>query len=122
VVAGAGAKILGPIRIGDNCRVGANSVVIEDVPAGMTVVGIPGRIVVPAHERRVIGERIDLEHHRMPDPVGRAIAGLLERIERLEQQVAAASHVSEQRRQAFETGSPEELASLTAHRRGAKLH
>jgi serine O-acetyltransferase len=122
VVAGAGAKILGPIRIGDNCRVGANSVVIEDVPAGMTVVGIPGRIVVPAHERRVIGERIDLEHHRMPDPVGRAIACLLERIERLEHQVAATGHVSEQRRQAFETGSPDALASLVARPRGAKLH
>jgi len=46
VVVGAGAKILGPITIGDDARVGSNSVVVRDVPAGATVVGIPGRIVI----------------------------------------------------------------------------
>jgi len=45
VVIGAGAKILGPIIIGDNCKVGANSVVLKNVPEGSTVVGIPGKIV-----------------------------------------------------------------------------
>lgn len=45
VVIGAGAKILGNIEIGDDCRVGANSVVLQDVPAGSTVVGIPAKIV-----------------------------------------------------------------------------
>ncbi|KOA20760.1 serine acetyltransferase [Clostridium homopropionicum DSM 5847] len=45
VVIGAGAKILGPITIGDNCKVGANSVVLKNIPEGSTVVGIPGKIV-----------------------------------------------------------------------------
>src|SRR5208282_1280124 len=45
VLAGAGAKILGPVTVGAGARIGANSVVIEDVPEGATVVGIPGRIV-----------------------------------------------------------------------------
>lgn len=45
VVIGAGAKILGPITIGDNSKVGANSVVLKNIPAGSTVVGIPGKIV-----------------------------------------------------------------------------
>ncbi len=85
VLVGAGAKILGPITVGAGCRVGANSVVIEDVPPAMTVVGIPGRVVKPTSDRRKLGDgRIDLEHHLMPDPVGEAIVSLLDRIEFLE--------------------------------------
>lgn len=85
VLVGCGAKILGPITVGCGSRIGANSVVIEDVPPGVTVVGIPGRIVRDAHERRLLaGGRIDLEHHLMPDPVGDAIGSLLDRIEFLE--------------------------------------
>ena len=53
VVIGAGAKILGPVLVGDGARVGCNSVVIKDVPAGATVVGIPGRIVTPREEAAV---------------------------------------------------------------------
>jgi len=86
VVVGAGAKILGPITVGRSARVGANSVVIQDVPDSMTVVGIPGRVVLPAHQRRT-QQGIDLDHHLMPDPVGKAIACLLERIAHLEQQL-----------------------------------
>jgi len=84
VVIGAGAKILGPITIGKNARVGANSVVIQDVPDGMTVVGLPGRVVLPLIARRITEHGIDLDHHLMPDPVGKAIACLLERIDVLE--------------------------------------
>ena len=89
VVVGAGAKILGPITVGQNARVGANSVVIQDVPAQMTVVGIPGRVVLPLAKRRITEHGIDLDHHLMPDPVGKAVACLLERIARLEAQLAA---------------------------------
>ncbi|MCX7175765.1 MAG: serine O-acetyltransferase [Proteobacteria bacterium] len=89
VVVGAGAKILGPISIGRNARIAANSVVIEDVAAEMTVVGIPGRTVLPKNRRRITEQGIDLDHHRMPDPVGKAIACLLERIEGLEIQLSA---------------------------------
>ena len=84
VVVGAGAKILGPITVEKNARVGANSVVIQDVPDGMTVVGIPGRVVLPVTARRITEQGIDLDHHLMPDPVGKAIACLLDRIDFLE--------------------------------------
>ncbi|MHB1677766.1 MAG: serine O-acetyltransferase [Sulfuriferula sp.] len=88
VVVGAGAKILGPVTIGRNARIAANSVVIEDITAEMTVVGIPGRMVLPKHQRRITADGIDLDHHRMPDPVGKAISCLLDRIAELERQVA----------------------------------
>jgi len=88
VVVGAGAKILGPVTVGRNARVAANSVVIENVDAAMTVVGIPGRMVLPRSQRRITEQGIDLDHHRMPDPVGKAIACLLERIRDLEFQLA----------------------------------
>jgi serine O-acetyltransferase len=91
VVVGAGAKILGPIVVGRDARIGANSVVIQDVPAQMTVVGIPGRVVLPLARRRITEHGIDLDHHLMPDPVGKAVACLLERITRLEAQLAAVS-------------------------------
>jgi serine O-acetyltransferase len=81
VVVGAGAKILGPIIVGDRARVAANSVVIEPVPPGATVVGIPGRVVVP-RRRRTHG--FDLDHHLIPDPVGKAMACVLDRLAQLE--------------------------------------
>jgi len=88
VLVGCGAKILGPITVGKGARVGANSVVIEPVPQGMTVIGIPGRIVRDPGDRRRIAGRIDLDHHLMPDPVGEALAELLDRIDFLEARLA----------------------------------
>ncbi len=82
VVVGAGAKILGPIVLENGVRVGANSVVVKDVPANKTVVGIPGKVV---QTRR--GEGLDLNHHLMPDPVAGAISCLLDRIGQLEHQL-----------------------------------
>ncbi|MES9935099.1 MAG: serine O-acetyltransferase [Sedimenticola sp.] len=87
VVVGAGAKVLGPILIGKDARVGANSVVISPVPEGKTVVGIPGKVV---QSSRVAGDSldgIDLNHHLIPDPVAEAVNCLLERIRLLEQEV-----------------------------------
>lgn len=89
VVVGAGAKVLGAITLGAGVRVAANSVVIEDVLPGMTVVGIPGRVVLPKERRRETVSGIDLDHHLMPDPVGKAIACLLDRITELERQFLA---------------------------------
>lgn len=86
VVVGAGAKVLGPITVGDGARVAANSVVIEAVPSGATVVGIPGRVVVP---RRRTSHGFDLNHHLIPDPVGKAMACVLDRIAQLERAHAA---------------------------------
>ncbi|MGD0230814.1 MAG: serine O-acetyltransferase [Syntrophorhabdales bacterium] len=83
VVIGTGAKILGPVRIGDNTRIGANSVVIHDTPPNSVVVGIPGKVVF-----RVEGEkRIALDQEFMPDPEGRAITSLLERVSRIEERL-----------------------------------
>jgi len=65
VIVGAGAKVLGNITIGDNSRIGAGSVVIEDVPEHATVVGIPGKIVI----QKYFDENGTLMHNRIPDPV-----------------------------------------------------
>lgn len=87
VMVGAGAKILGPVTIGHDTQVGANAVVISDVSSGMTVVGIPGRVVLPVERRRISPHGIDLDHHLMPDPVGKAIQCLMDRIHVLERQM-----------------------------------
>lgn len=89
VMVGAGAKILGPITVGAGARVGANSVVVEEVPAGATVVGIPARIVQTDAPRSTDPYRVDLNHHLMPDPVGRTLARLADRIAFLEARLAA---------------------------------
>ena len=73
VVIGAGATLLGAITIGDGARIGAGSVVVQSVPPGATVVGVPGRAV---EEKRV--PAWDLEHGRLPDPFNEAIRHVLE--------------------------------------------
>ncbi|HMK88962.1 MAG TPA: serine O-acetyltransferase [Methylocystis sp.] len=88
VVIGAGAKILGPITIGQNARVGANSVVIESVTRDATVVGIPARTVMRDAGRYTFGGRVNLNHHLIPDPVGEAFSVLADRIEFLEARVS----------------------------------
>jgi serine O-acetyltransferase len=82
VVVGAGVKVLGNISIGHDVRIGAGSVVLRDVPADCTVVGIPGRVVYRA------GEKVDpLDHSNLPDSEATVIRTLLDRIEQLEKQV-----------------------------------
>ncbi len=82
VVVGAGAKILGNILIGHDVRIGAGSIVLRDVPADCTVVGIPGRVVYRS------GEKVDpLDHSNLPDSEATVIRTLLDRIEQLEKQV-----------------------------------
>ncbi|MDE2439429.1 MAG: serine O-acetyltransferase [Betaproteobacteria bacterium] len=92
VVVGAGAKILGPICIGERVRVGANSVVVKDVPADRTVVGVPGRIVDTRLGPARLADGINLDHNVMPDPVAKSIACLIERIETLEKELAELRH------------------------------
>lgn len=84
VLVGAGAKILGAITLGNNVRVGANSVVVKDVPPCCTVVGIPGRVIQSKGVHIQNRHGIDLDHHLIPDPVGKAIACLIERFDELE--------------------------------------
>ena len=88
VLVGSGAKILGAITLGNNVRVGANSVVVKDVPPCCTVVGIPGRIIQTKGTKIQNRHGIDLDHHLIPDPVGKAIACLMERIDELEAKLA----------------------------------
>lgn len=85
IVVGCGTKILGNIKIGDNCQIGANSVVLRDVPPNSTVVGIPARIVV--HEGRKIHERDPLNHNLLPDPEADAIRCLVTKIKELEEAI-----------------------------------
>ncbi|OIO61043.1 MAG: serine O-acetyltransferase [Alphaproteobacteria bacterium CG_4_10_14_0_2_um_filter_63_37] len=85
VVVGAGAKILGPVTIGEGSRIGANAVVVKDVPTHSSVVGIPGRIVAQRGSR--LHPEIDLDHQDMPDPVARAIECLLEHLHVLDNKV-----------------------------------
>ena len=85
VVVGAGAKIIGGFKIGDNSRIGAGSVVVREVPPNSVVVGVPGRITHKDGQR--VTEEIDLNQTDLPDPVARAIEGLLERIRTLEGEV-----------------------------------
>jgi serine O-acetyltransferase len=85
VTIGSGAKLLGPITIGHGAKIGANSVVIHDVPPNSTVVGNPG------HPVRVDGMRPegpDADWVHLPDPIADAIAGLASRIGALERAVA----------------------------------
>jgi serine O-acetyltransferase len=89
VVVGAGAKILGPITLGAQVKVGANSVVIRNVPGQRTVVGIPAKVVQVDKVASLNPYGVDLNHHLIPDPVAGAINCLLDRIRHLEQAVGS---------------------------------
>lgn len=78
VVIGTGAIVLGPLTVGDGARIGAGSVVIDAVPPGATVVGIPGRVVGDKHKKVE-----DLQHAKMPDPVAEAIRLVLREQDKL---------------------------------------
>jgi len=89
VVVGADATVLGPVAIGRGSRIGAGSVVVDDVPANSTVVGIPGHVVEGEGGRRdPSAQRISLDHANLPDPMAHAIVALLERVHRLEHELA----------------------------------
>jgi serine O-acetyltransferase len=94
VVVGAGAKILGPITIGARTRVGANSVVVKNVPPDSVVVGIPGRVTHRKGSAHLVYQEngsahsLDLEHGAMPDMTARALRHLADRISRLESGMA----------------------------------
>lgn len=85
VTVGSGAKLLGPIAVGDGAKIGANTVVVEDVPPRSTVVGNPGH-PVKVEGRRTEGPDADWIH--LPDPIAEAIKTLSERIARLEERLA----------------------------------
>ncbi|MDX1496862.1 MAG: serine O-acetyltransferase [Salinisphaeraceae bacterium] len=106
VVVGAGAKVLGPFTVGKDARIGSNSVVVKEVPAGCTVVGVPGHLVrcaeandagdqaVPEH-RVKMAEKMGFDAYGMtkdmPDPVSNAINGMLDHIHTMDSQLESFS-------------------------------
>ncbi|HKK01030.1 MAG TPA: serine O-acetyltransferase, partial [Desulfuromonadales bacterium] len=104
VIVGSGAKILGPFTVGDNAKVGSNSVVVKEVPPNATVVGIPGRVVLSEAERQ---ERVDLEHGRLPDPEAKAISCLFDQIRALERKVHELTEEQERLRDQLARSSAE---------------
>jgi len=86
VIVGVGAKVLGPFRVGDNSRIGAGSVVINEVPPNCTVVGIPAKVVI-RDGVKIHDQKIELDHTNLPDPNAQALAQLLERISALEREL-----------------------------------
>jgi serine O-acetyltransferase len=85
-IVGAGAQVLGPITVGEGARVGANAVVVADVPAGVSVVGIPARAIAPkaqTQEFRAYGTPTG----DMPDPITRSIEGLLDQVSALKARI-----------------------------------
>ncbi|MBI1976052.1 MAG: serine O-acetyltransferase [Candidatus Omnitrophica bacterium] len=84
IVIGAGAKILGNIRIGNNVLIGANAVVVRDVPPNSTVVGIPGRV---SHRQGRRLSTITLDHSGLPDPLAQSLEQLQRHMEHLEEEL-----------------------------------
>jgi serine O-acetyltransferase len=96
VVIGAGAKVLGPIRIGDDVRIGSNAVVLKDVPDGATVVGVPGRVVGGSksdqeQRREAIARKMGFDAYGStkdaPDPVANAINNMLDHIHAMDERL-----------------------------------
>jgi serine O-acetyltransferase len=114
VTIGSGAKLLGPITVGHGAKIGANSVVIADVPPNATVVGNPGH-VVRVDGRRPEGPDADWIH--LPDPVADAIRGLASRVEALERAVAElADGQSDRARETAAEGRDADVRPLRARR------
>ncbi len=97
VVIGAGAKVLGPLTVGDNAKIGSNSVVVKDVPGGATVIGIPGRVVatknkeMKSDQREEIAKRYGFDAYAVsadnPDPVANAIGRMLDHMHVMDNKV-----------------------------------
>ena len=84
VVIGAGAKILGPIKIGCNTKIGSGSVVLQNVPEYSTVIGVPGRVVFSGISSDL---EDDDETESFPDPVARAIECMLDRLPEMQKEI-----------------------------------
>lgn len=96
VVVGAGAKVLGPIIVGENARIGSNAVVTKEVPDAVTIVGIPGRIVRKATDeqasrRKEIAEKMGFDAYgiadEMPDPIARSIHNMMDHMHAVDHKI-----------------------------------
>ncbi len=93
VMVGAGAKVLGPFRIGDRSKIAAGAVVLDEIPADSTAVGIPARVVRRCNRKVAPDDNMDQVH--IPDPVAQEICRLQVQIERLEAQIQKWSEKAE---------------------------
>jgi serine O-acetyltransferase len=84
VIIGSNSTVLGAITIGDGARIGSGSVVVKSVPAGATVVGVPGRVVASLTPEK---EELDFEHGNLPDPLSDIMKMLLQLYNKLEDRV-----------------------------------
>ncbi len=84
VMVGSGAKVLGPVKVGDNSKIAAGAVVLNEVPPNSTCVGVPARIVKINHKRVS-----DLDQVHIPDPVSQELCRLQAQLERLEKKLTA---------------------------------
>lgn len=94
VLVGAGAKILGPIYIGDCAMIGANAVVLREVPTDATVVGVPGHLV--RQQGHHVRHNIELDHDKAPDPIEQNIEQILHRLAALEKASGLKKHAADQ--------------------------
>ena len=85
VMVGAGAKVLGPFKIGDNTKIAANAVVLEAIPENSTAVGIPARVVRRSGQK--VTESADLDQIHIPDPVAQEICKLRVEIDKLQKKI-----------------------------------
>lgn len=128
VVVGAGAKVLGPIEIGDNARIGSNAVVVRSVPEGMTSIGVPGKLVIrdrpegsseELKRRKATADKIGFDAYGVtrdaPDPVAHAINKMLDHIHLMDKRLQEMSNLmqcmGEQRRADLPPMESCELAS-----------
>lgn len=87
VLIGSGVKVLGPIKIGNNARIGAGSVVIKEVPPDATVVGVPGRVVRMRTHAQAVSDVNRLDQTTLSDPIQADLADLRERITKIEKKL-----------------------------------
>ncbi len=106
VTIGAGAKVLGPIDVGHDSRIGGNAVVVRPVADNSVVVGVPGQVIARLTPHTA-SDKPDLEHTNQPDLIGAAVANLLERVDSLEYSVTG--HVKEFHLHPTGSGQWEEL-------------
>jgi serine O-acetyltransferase len=90
VMVGAGARVLGPFKVGDNSKIAANAVVLEEIPPNSTAVGVPARIVDRRSDNRI------LDQIHVPDPVAQQLCAMAIKIQQLEQKIARMEKTEEE--------------------------
>jgi serine O-acetyltransferase len=120
VVVGAGAKVLGPILVGEGARIGSNAVVVKDVPSGATVVGVPGKLINPQRQeenshREAIAKKIGFDAYGAtkdaPDPVAQAINCMLDHMHVMDKKMQSMCEAMK-RMGIEEAAAEEEIPSL----------